>query len=110
MILIRDNILTSFTNLSRVEPSTSATTSYLNMASFTDNQYRDVTVWLRGYLEPGKSSRYEFSLNTNGDSILFLSTDSNSSNKVIVASNQVSTYSNIKGTKYLEKDKLYNWF
>jgi len=107
MVLIRDNILTPFSNLTRVIPSATATLSYMNMASFTDNQFRDVTIWLRGFLEPGKSSRYEFTLNTNGDAILYLSTDSTSSNKIIISSNQVSGNSNIKGTRYLEKDKLY---
>ncbi len=83
--VLRDNVLTSFNNLVNVSPSASAKASaqYYDSALYKDSMYRDVTVWLIGYLAPETSSNYQFSLNTNGDAVLLLSNDSTSNNKVI---------------------------
>ncbi len=80
--MIRDNILTSFNNLVNAIPSQNAQLSYIDRLSFRDNQYRDVTIWFKGYITPGKDSNYEFQLETNGNAVLLLSNDSSSSNKV----------------------------
>jgi hypothetical protein len=80
---IRDNILTTYNNLLTAQPSQNAQYSFNDKLSFKDNQYTDVTIWFKGFLTPGKDSNYEFQLETNGNAILLLSTDSSSSNKVV---------------------------
>ena len=80
--VIRDNVYTSSANLASAVPSANAVYSYLNDAQFVYNQTTDVTVWLKGFILPSKTSSYEFSITTNGTASLFISTDSTSANKV----------------------------
>lgn len=59
------------------------------------------TVWLVGYLIPGKSSQYQFSLSSNGDAKLYLSSDANPNNKSLVATqNSPGTVSLQANTEY----------
>ena len=80
--LIVDSQLTAFDNLRTVQPSANAQQSYIDKASYTYAANQDVTVWFKGFISPGKSSNYIFSLVSNGDAILYLSTSNSSSNKV----------------------------
>lgn len=80
--LIRDNVYTPFASLQTATPSANAQYDWLDVASFADNQSVDVTVWLKGFLLPMKSSDYKFSIKANGPTILYLSTDATSANKV----------------------------
>jgi len=80
--LIRDNVYTDLANLAGATPSANAQKSILNQASYTDIQQSDVTVWLKGFFNPKTSSNYEFSLVTNGEAQLYVSTDATSANKV----------------------------
>lgn len=79
---LRDNVFTSFADLATIKPSPSANTTQLNKASYKDSQNINVTVWLKGFITPGKSSNYEFSIQTNGHAILFLSVNETSAVKV----------------------------
>lgn len=97
--LYRDNVYSA--SLASAQPSGSAQMSVLNQASYADTQTTDVTVWLKGFFNPKKSSKYEFSLVTNGQAILYVSTDARSANKAQVA----STPSQLKGTVSLEANK-----
>ena len=64
-------------------PSVNAQTIWLDAASYQDNNIVDVTVWLKGFLIIAKTSDYLFSLKTNGDAKLYLSTDATKANRVI---------------------------
>jgi len=75
-----DNVYSS--DLTQASPSGSATTSEATQASYSTSQSTDVTVWLKGFLSPQKDSDYDFTIQTNGNALLYLSTDSNSANKV----------------------------
>lgn len=78
----RDNLLTSSASLSTATPSANAQVSTLNDASYVDTQNVDVTIWMKGYIKPAVSSNYEFSISTNGQAVLMISTDSTSAAKV----------------------------
>lgn len=80
----RDDLYTSFISLATAVPSANAIKDVLNVALYNDTETVDVTIWLRGFISPQRDSLYEFSINTNGDAVLLLSTDSNSANKVRV--------------------------
>ena len=80
--LIRDNVYTA--DLANAVPSANAVNSIVYKAFFQDTQTIDVTIWLKGFFSPKKDSFYEFSINTNGQAQLFISTDSTSANKVLV--------------------------
>lgn len=95
--LYRDNIYSA--NLASAQPSSNAQISKLNQASYTDSLGLDVTIWLKGFLNPKKSSSYEFSIETTGQAILSISQDAKSANKAQVATNSA------KGTIYLEANK-----
>ena len=92
--LIRDNAYTAFGSLATVTPSVNAKYDWLDAASFVDNQAVDVTVWLKGFLLPAKSSDYLFSVTANGPTKLFLSTNAAAANKVLVASYDPSNSAN----------------
>jgi hypothetical protein len=77
-----ENIFTSFTSLNSAVPSGNAQSSWLDIASYQYPNSTDVTVWLTGFLAPSSTSEYLFSLTTNGNAKLFLSTDGTSANKV----------------------------
>lgn len=83
--LIRDNFLTTFDNLLTVSPSSAAQQTFTDQLTYNDIQSTDVTIWFRGFFAPGKSSNYEFQFDslTNGDSVLLLSTNASSANKVL---------------------------
>lgn len=82
--LIRDNVYTALAGLAAATPSANAQTNVLSQASYTDTQLSNVTVWLKGFFNPKISSNYEFSLVTNGEAQLFVSTDATSANKVYI--------------------------
>jgi hypothetical protein len=77
-----DNVLTAFANLDSSLPSANAFNFKLNEAKYQNNQTTDLTVWLRGYLNPQRTSVYEFNLDSNANAKLFISTDKSSLNKV----------------------------
>lgn len=101
LTLIRDNVFTAYASLSSATPSASATKSQQSSASYADTQTVDVTVWLKGYITPLKTSDYELTLVANSGARLFLSTDDKSSNKVEIAYTDGSSKTNIKATKSL---------
>ena len=80
--LITENVHTVFASLSSAVPSQNAIVSYIDQLSYKYAVSQSVTVWFRGFFTPGKDSNYQFELVTNGDALLFLSTDSTSANKV----------------------------
>ena len=82
LTLLVDNGYNSLTNLNKITPSANAVHSEINKASFKSNSSSQATVWLKGFLNPGKTSLYEFEVKTNGEAILYLSSDSTSANKV----------------------------
>ena len=78
--LIKDPVYSS--NLATAIPSSRAKYSEINLASY---QISDTyTVWLKGFLAPKKTSQYEFEIVSYGNSILYISSDSSSANKVII--------------------------
>lgn len=91
--------------MASTSPTASAIKFQLNKASFVDNQTVDVTIWMKGFIVPGKSSSYEFSLITNGSAVLYISDGPNAANKALVSSYNSATSSNIKGIKNLDANK-----
>lgn len=83
----RDNLYISPNQFSTATPSTSSQSSILDSAFYNDTNTIDVTIWLIGYFNPKKNSAYQFSLDTTGDAHLYLSIDSTSPNKALIASN-----------------------
>lgn len=81
--IFTENVLTSFSNLEQQSPSPNANKSQLSEASYQNNQTTDITVWLKGFLNPQRNSSYEFSLQTNGNAKLFISPGKSSAGKVI---------------------------
>lgn len=84
--MTRDNIYTPFASMATSSPSSNAQTRIIDQASYTDTKSVDVTIWLIGFFNPKKDSTYEFTLNTNSDAQVYLSTDSTSANKSLVSS------------------------
>jgi hypothetical protein len=80
-----ENLLTSFSNLGTFSQSLSLNTKRfkLNEAKYEQNTTGDLTLWLRGYLSPQRSSNYELSLNSNVDAKLFISLSQLSADKVL---------------------------
>ena len=76
------NVFTQFTYLGSAVPASNAQLSWLDVASYQYPNSSDATVWLTGYLAPSVSSDYLLLLTTNAYAKLYLSTDSNSANKV----------------------------
>ena len=91
--LLVDNGYKSLANLRTATPSVNATKSEISKASFKSNSSTESTIWLKGFLIPGKTSTYEFTVKTNGEGVLYISTDSTSARKVEIASS-----SSTKGT------------
>lgn len=60
----------------------------------------DITAWMRGYLYPRVNSSYEFTVVTNGNAKLFISTDASMANKQSVADSSTT-----KGTIQLNADE-----
>ena len=67
-------------------PNTSTIGTWIEEASFTSQYYSSTTVWIIGYLRSSKSVAYTFQLDTNVDSVLFLSTDEDPDNSILIAS------------------------
>lgn len=67
-------------------PSTNTNGTWIEEAAFSSHYYTSTTVWIIGYLRSSRSVVYTFQLDTNVDSVLFLSTDENPDNKVLIAS------------------------
>jgi hypothetical protein len=78
--VIRDNVYSA--TLSSATPSSSAVYSQLADAQYNDNNTVDVTLWLKGFFKPGKSSNYKFTAKSTGSVALYLSTDQTAANKV----------------------------
>jgi len=85
-LIVDNGVSTSSANLATAQPSSSAQFSEINMASYTSSTSGAQTVWLKGFLAPGKTSSYKLSLVTNGVAELYLSTDATSANKAKIAS------------------------
>lgn len=79
--LIKDNTYIPFEKLQNATPSALAVVSQLASTSYQSST-RNVTIWMKGYLVPGKTSEYRFELVTNGNAVLFISNDTTSANKV----------------------------
>ena len=99
--VIRDNVFTTNSSLATALPSANAVTSIASLANYTDTQTVDVTIWMKGFISPARTSLYEFSLVTNGNAILSVSTDGSSANQVnscyIILINQFFLIVIIKG-------------
>jgi hypothetical protein len=83
---IDSNIFTTFSNLFNATPSSNAAYNVANKAYIKVSG--PVTVWLRGFLAPAKTSSYELSLvigDTNTNALVYLSTNDTSVNKVLIA-------------------------
>jgi hypothetical protein len=66
-------------------PSVSANQTWTDDASYVSTIYSDETVWLIGFVRVVKTATFTFSLETNGNGALFLSTDDTPANKVLIA-------------------------
>lgn len=80
--LIRENVYTALGSFATATPGVSAEKSIIYKTDYSDTQLVDVTVWLKGYFSPRIDSAYEFSLITNGEAKLYISTDESAANKV----------------------------
>ena len=80
--VFRDNVYTSLSNMATSVPSAQAVKSIMSDTNYTDTQTVDVTIWLKGFISPQKDSLYEFNIVTNGEAVLYISSDSSSSNAV----------------------------
>lgn len=86
--LIIDSVETAFDNLLSQIPSISAVESITNKMSVSFELSNPVTVWLKGYFAPLKSGSYDFTINTNGYAIVYLSLSEDPSEKSIVSTNR----------------------
>jgi len=75
-------------NTSVSMPSINATQTWSADASIHSSFSSNRTVWLIGYLRSPINATYKFQLETNVNSILYLSTDENPNNKVQIASSR----------------------
>lgn len=73
--------------MSGVNPPTpsSAAVAWTDDAFYVSNSSSAETVWLIGFVRVAKAGTYTFSLDTNGAAAIFLSTNDNPANKVLVA-------------------------
>ncbi|CAF1377186.1 unnamed protein product, partial [Adineta steineri] len=65
-------------------PSSAATHMSIDDASYVSNSSSDETVWIIGFVRISKTAIFTFSLQTNGNGALFLSTDDDPSNKILI--------------------------
>ena len=81
--MVTTNSYTSYENLSSVIAPSNASSIWLEMASYTNNNY-PITIWMTGFLAPAISSEYWLFLNINNNNNVkfYLSNDSTSDNKV----------------------------
>jgi hypothetical protein len=75
-----DQVYTS--SLSSATPSATAAVYQLDSASYAQNGTGPQTIWMKGFFTPARSSRYSFNVQTNGQAVLYLSTDAKFANKV----------------------------
>ncbi len=75
-------------------PSGSATQAWTDDASYVSTTYSDETVWLIGFVRVVKTATFTFTLLTNGNGALFLSTDDSPANKVLIADATANIQSN----------------
>ena len=80
--LIEDYVYTPHSMLNLAVPSQSAKNFKIEKTSYKSNLYGNLTIWLKGYFVPEKSSKYEFEIINNGKCVLFISKSSSSANKV----------------------------
>jgi hypothetical protein len=73
MTLIEERIYTPADNLATAIPSANAKYSKLSAASYINRYYIDLTIWMRGFFNPVISSNYEFSVQSIGNFVLFVS-------------------------------------
>ncbi|CAF2963963.1 unnamed protein product [Rotaria sp. Silwood2] len=102
--VFRTSGFTSQSTLSSSTPPTpTGNVSWTDDAFFVSNLSSPETVWLIGFIRLPKTATFTFILDTNGDAALFLSTDDNSTNKVLIASatsNQSTPMSLNNNTNY----------
>ena len=79
-------------------PTPSGIPSWIDDALFVSNSSSTETVWLIGFIRVPKAATFTFTLDTNGNGALFLSTDDNPVNKVLIASATNSQSSSISLT------------
>lgn len=82
--LVQENLFTDLPSLQSSTPTDSASISVLDKASFTDSGNSDITIWLKGYFVPAKTSNYKFDLKSNSHAILFVSDDQTSQAKSVI--------------------------
>ena len=86
--LIKDNVYMQFSQLSSAVPSINSNKTVIDQTVFSDSNSEDITIWLRGFFSPQTDSLYEFIINSNGEAILYLSTDTTLANRDLVSSTQ----------------------
>ncbi len=72
--------------LSGSPPSPTGTLSWTDDALYVANTSSAETVWLVGFIRLPKTANYTFILDTNGAAALYLSTNDDPANKVLIAS------------------------
>ncbi|CAF0756351.1 unnamed protein product [Brachionus calyciflorus] len=102
--LIRQNTLTTEANIETAQPLASATITVLDKASYTSPS-GDVTIWLRGYFIPSKTSNYKFEITGNSYGALFISNDETSQSKSLLF--KFGATGSKVGTKNLEGGNKY---
>ena len=103
LTLITDQVVYNFSSLETATPSKNSVYSYLAEASFKQTEAKEISIWMKGFLNPKRSSFYEFSLDSNAESKLFISTDQTSLNKKLIASSNPNT----KNQVYLQEGDFY---
>ncbi|CAF1494155.1 unnamed protein product, partial [Didymodactylos carnosus] len=86
--IYRDSVLTSQTSLSSStppSPSANAVQSWSDDAQYISSSTTSETVWIIGFLFVPKTATFTFTLQTNGSSALFLSTNDTRANQVKIA-------------------------
>lgn len=73
--IVSDDVLTSYANLKTAVPGATANFSISSFANYTTTDSVAKTVWISGYLQPAKTSLYEFSVVTNGVAEVYLNVD-----------------------------------
>ncbi|UJR08495.1 hypothetical protein I4U23_012761 [Adineta vaga] len=88
--LFSENVFTNFSNSQNSThrmPNNNANKTWISEASFISNNVASTTIWLIGYLRPPKTATFTFLLDTNVNSVLYLSTDDKPENRILIANN-----------------------
>ena len=80
--ITEDFVHTPMSTIDTYIPSSNSNIYIVDNASYKSSKSGNITVLLKGFLVPEKSSRYEIELVSNGDGLLYISKDSSSVNKV----------------------------